>query len=105
MSTYVVTVPGTFLDTPDAEARAALERALRPAGPSGGGIGEAEDLDVLTTYPGTPAFSMRLEVRAATKAAAEDTAREMARGALRTAGIPAQAARLGEPVITGLEGG
>ena len=101
MSTYVVTVPGTFLDAPPPEARGALVRALRPVDPQD--HREAEDLDVLTTYEGTPAFSMRLEVRADSKAAAEDAARDLAHGALRTAGIAPEAARLGEPVITGLE--
>ncbi|MEE4546597.1 hypothetical protein V2S66_32110 [Streptomyces sp. V4-01] len=102
MSTYVVTVPGTFLDAPSDAAREALVRALRPADPQGTGFGEAEHLDILTVYPGTPAFSLKLEVEADTAPAAGERAVGLATGALGTAGIPAESAPLGEPVITGL---
>jgi hypothetical protein len=105
MTTYVVTVPGTFLDTPTDEARETLVRALRPADPQGTGFGEAEDLDILTVYGGTSAFSLRLEVDAETRSAAEDTAREMAAAALRSAGYDQGSAPLGEPVITGIDAG
>ncbi|WNI14432.1 hypothetical protein [Actinacidiphila sp. ITFR-21] len=102
MTTYVVTVPGTFLDTPPEGAREELVRALRSADPQGTELGEAEDLDILTVYEGTPAFSLHLEVEADTKTAAGDSARELASAALRTAGIPDGSAPLGEPVITGI---
>jgi hypothetical protein len=103
MTTYVVTVPGTFLEAPSAAARDALVRALRPLDPHGTGFGETEDLDILTVYDGTPAFSLRLEVKADTGPAAEQRARGLASEALLTAGIPPESAPLGEPVITGID--
>lgn len=104
MSTYVVTVPGTFL-TPRTDAeRAALVRALRPVDPQGTHFGEAESLDILSVYPGTPAFSLRLEVEAETGPAAEARARGIAQQALTAAGIEPESAPLGQPVITGLAG-
>ncbi|WP_225847088.1 hypothetical protein [Streptomyces sp. HPF1205] len=103
MSTYVVTVPGTFLEEPTEQAREALLRALRPADPQGTDLGEAEDLDILTVYGGTNAFSLRLEVAADTAPAAEEAARELAASALRTAGLSPEQAPLGDPVITGLD--
>ncbi|WP_329129664.1 hypothetical protein OG552_04105 [Streptomyces sp. NBC_01476] len=102
MTTYVVTVPGTFLEAPPEGAREELVRALRPVDPQGTEFGEAEELDILTVYEGTPAFSLRLEVAADTKKAAEVTARELSAAALRTAGIPETSTSLGEPVITGI---
>jgi hypothetical protein len=104
MSTYVVTVPGTFLDPPSDAARAALVGALRPADPKGTGFGAAEDLDILTVYEGTSAFSLRLEVTADSVRAAEEAARALAASALREAGLAPDAAPLGQPVITGLTG-
>jgi hypothetical protein len=103
MSTYVVTVPGTFLTPPTDEAREALVRALRPADPRGTDFGEAEDLGILTVYGGTDAFSLRLEVTAETAPDAGRAARELAVSALRTAGWSQDQAPLGEPVITGLD--
>jgi hypothetical protein len=102
MSTYVVTVPGTFLDTPSDAEREALVKALRPVDPQGTEFGEAQHLDILTVYPGTPAFSLRLEVAADGVPAAGERALALATGALRAAGIAEDAAPLGEPVITGL---
>lgn len=103
MSTYVVTVPGTFLDAPTPEARETLVRALRPADPQGTDFGEAQDLDILTVYDGTSAFSLRLEVAADTRSAAEDGARELAAAALAAAGYTPQSAPLGQPTITGID--
>lgn len=104
MSTYVVTVPGTFLEQPSEAAREALVRELRPVDPQGTDFGEAEALNILTQYPGTPAFSLRLEVEADSAPHAEEHARGLASAALRSAGIPGDSAPLGEPVITGLAG-
>jgi LmbE family N-acetylglucosaminyl deacetylase len=103
MTTYVVTVPGTFLDAPTAEAREALVRALRPVDPQGTDFGEAEELDILTVYDGTTAFSLRLEVAADTRSEAEHSARVLAADALRAAGYSPRSAPLGEPVITGID--
>ncbi|MYS18740.1 hypothetical protein GA0115240_10081 [Streptomyces sp. DvalAA-14] len=104
MTIYVVTVPGTFLATPPDGAQEEMVRALRPADPQGTEFGEAEALDILTVYDGTPAFSIHLEVEADTKTEAGDTARDLVRAALRTADVPVESASLGEPVITGIAG-
>ncbi|RNL73949.1 hypothetical protein EBF04_00375 [Streptomyces sp. I6] len=103
MTVYVVTVPGTFLKEFPASARTELVRALRPADPRTTDFGAAEDLDILTRYPDSPAFSLRLEVEAHDKASAEAKARELVAGALRSAGIPEEEAPLGQPVITGID--
>jgi len=103
MTTFVVTVPGTFLDAPPEGAQEALVRALRPVDPQGTEFGEAEHLDILTVYEGTAAFSLRLEVAADTKAAAGESARDLVGQALHAAGIGPKSAPLGEPVITGID--
>lgn len=103
MTTYVVTVPGTFLEAPTARTREALVRALRSADPRGTDFGEAENLDILTVYEGSPAFSLHLEVEAESAPAAQESARELVMDALRTAGHPEGAAALGVPVITGID--
>jgi hypothetical protein len=102
MTTYVVTVPGTFLEAPSEQARTGLVRALRPVDPQGTDFGEAEQLDILTVYEGTPGFSLRLEVDGDTHTEAGDTARGLVESALRAADIPAASVSLGEPVITGI---
>jgi hypothetical protein len=103
MTTYVLTVPGTLLTELTADARNDLVSALRPSDPRGTDLGAAEDLDSLSFYGDSPAFSLRLEVEAHDNASAEDKAREMAVAALRSAGLTAQDARLGDPVITGID--
>jgi hypothetical protein len=105
MTTYVVTVPGTFLQAPTPQAREALVGALRPVDPQGTGFGEAEDLDILTLYDDSPAFSLRLEVAADTRSQAEATAVDLATEALRSAGYTPRTAPLGRPVITGIDAG
>jgi hypothetical protein len=102
MTTYVLTVPGTFLDAPPEGAQEELVRALKSADPHKAASGEAEELDILTVYDGTPAFSLHLEVEADTKAGASETARSLITDAMRTAGIPVESAPLGDPVITGI---
>ncbi len=48
MTTYVISVPGTFTDSLAAGRRAELARALRPADPRWTQLGNEEDLDVLS---------------------------------------------------------
>ncbi|MEU6853833.1 hypothetical protein ABZ901_28375 [Actinacidiphila alni] len=103
MTTYVVTVPGTFLDSPTTEARTALVRALRPADPQSTDFGEDEELDILTMYGDSSAFSVRVAVDAGDPGGAERAAADLVRDALRTAGIAEDRARLGDPVITGID--
>ncbi|MFE0090349.1 hypothetical protein [Streptomyces sp. NPDC058991] len=103
MTVYVVTIPGTFLKELSASARTDLVRALRPADPRTTDFGAAEDLDILTFYPDSPAFSLRLEVEAHDNASAEARARELATDALRSVGVSEDEVPLGQPVITGID--
>ncbi|MEU3375263.1 hypothetical protein ACFYM2_09305 [Streptomyces sp. NPDC006711] len=102
MTTYVVTIPGTLLGERTEEATQTLERALRPADPRGTRLGEAEDLDMLTFYSGSSAFSVRLEVEADDTVTAERDARQTVTAALRAAGYAEDEAPLGDAVITGI---
>ncbi|MBT2407596.1 MULTISPECIES: hypothetical protein [unclassified Streptomyces] len=104
MTLYVVTIPGTLLTGLTPEALSELGRALRGSDPRETDLGAAEDLDLLTFYPDSSAFSLRLEVEAADTATAEAEARNLATTALRSVGLSAEAAPLGDPVITGIAG-
>ncbi|AWW36134.1 MULTISPECIES: hypothetical protein [Streptomyces] len=102
MTTYVITVPGTFTDGIDDGARAELARALRPADPHRTQMGSQEDLDVLTVNDdGT--FTLRLTVVADSGPRAETDARLLADSALRAAGFDEGSAPLGPPAITGID--
>jgi hypothetical protein len=103
MTTYVVTVPGTFLDEPSTEARATLVRALRPVDPQSTDFGEDEELDILTMYGDSSAFSVRVAVDADNPPTAEEAARDLVHDALGLAGFSEDSARLGDPVITGID--
>ncbi|WP_327266577.1 hypothetical protein OG444_38800 [Streptomyces sp. NBC_01232] len=102
MTIYVVTLPGTLLTELTPEARTELTRALRGSDPRETDLGAAEDLDLLTFYPESSAFSLRLEVEAADTATAEAQALDLATTALRSVGLTSEAAPLGDPVITGI---
>ncbi|MFJ7591208.1 hypothetical protein ACIQZO_28300 [Streptomyces sp. NPDC097617] len=104
MTIYVVTLPGTLLTELTPEARTELTRALSGSDPRDTDLGAAEDLDLLTFYPDSSAFSLRLEVEAADTASAEAQALDLAQAALRTVGLTGEAAPLGDPVITGIAG-
>ncbi|WP_329115487.1 hypothetical protein [Streptomyces sp. NBC_01465] len=103
MTTFVVTIPGTFLADLTPAARQTLLSRLRPADPQTTSFGESEDLDLLTLYSGTKTFSLRLEVEADDTAGAENEARRIAADALRVAGFSEQDAPLGEAAITGID--
>ncbi|GGX47303.1 hypothetical protein [Streptomyces chryseus] len=102
MTTYVISIPGTFLrDVPD-EARTALVRHLRPADPQHTSLGQSEDLDILTVNDnGT--FSIHLEVDADDSRSAEAHAKEVAATALRNAGLTEKDAPLGPTAVTGID--
>ncbi|MGW7054190.1 hypothetical protein [Streptomyces sp. NPDC054887] len=102
MTTYVISIPGTFLgDVPDA-ARSAVVRHLRPADPQHTSLGQTEDLDILTVNDnGT--FSIRLEVDADDSHSAEAHAKEVATAALREAGLTEDRAPLGPTAVTGID--
>ncbi|WP_320782096.1 hypothetical protein [Streptomyces sp. CRN 30] len=102
MTTYVISVPGTFTEGAEDGTRAELARALRPADPHRTQLGDEEDLDVLTVNDdGT--FTVRLTVDADSGPEAEGKARRLAESALATAGLDGNRAPLGPAVITGID--
>ncbi|WP_328540188.1 DUF6204 family protein [Streptomyces sp. NBC_00344] len=104
MATYVITIPGTFLQEITDTARTTLLRQLRPADPKQTAFGEAEDLDLLTVNEnGT--FSIRLEVEADDIRGAEEHAKATASAALRDAGFSDRTAPLGPATVTGIDTG
>ncbi|MEU3829170.1 hypothetical protein AB0F36_28225 [Streptomyces sp. NPDC029080] len=102
MTTYVISVPGTFTAGAEPDTRNRLARALRPADPHGTRMGNAEDLDVLSVNEDNT-FTLRLTVDADTGPHAEEEARRLADAALRDAGLDERSAPLGPAVITGID--
>ncbi|MFB7179837.1 hypothetical protein ACFCYI_19310 [Streptomyces sp. NPDC056257] len=100
MTTYVITVPGTFLRDVDDAARSKLARRLASHHTD---LSEAEDVELLTVHEGGT-FSARLEVEAPDRASAEDEAVRLLAGALEELGFSEKDAPLGPPAVTGLEG-
>ncbi|MEV5612768.1 hypothetical protein [Streptomyces sp. NPDC052225] len=101
-TTYVITVPGTFLRAPDDDTRAGLARRLRPADPHHTELGREEDIDVLTVNDDRT-FSARVEVTAGTSREAEAEAVRGVAAALRDVGFDADDAPLGPPAVTGVD--
>ncbi|MFC8194673.1 hypothetical protein ACFWBR_35250 [Streptomyces sp. NPDC060006] len=102
MTTYVITVPGTFVNgVPDA-ARSDIERRLRPRDPKNTDLGESEELSLLTVEEGGM-FSARIEVEAADQAGAETEAVQLVSRALRDSGFPEADAPLGPAFVTGID--
>ncbi|MGX1885898.1 hypothetical protein [Streptomyces sp. NPDC055287] len=102
MTTYVISIPGTFLREVTETARAALVQNLRPADPQHTSLGQAEDLDIVTVNDnGT--FSIHLEVEADDSRSAETHAKEVAATALRKAGFTEDEAPLGPTAVTGID--
>ncbi|MFF5187425.1 hypothetical protein ACFY30_27275 [Streptomyces sp. NPDC000345] len=102
MTTYVISVPGTFADGAGPGTRAELARALRPADPHRTRLGSAEDLDALTVNE-DDTFTVRLTVEADSGPEAEREAHRLARSALTAAGLDDDSAPLGPPVVTGID--
>lgn len=102
MTTYVITIPGTFLAPLTEPARAAVRRELRPADPQQTSLGRREDLDILTVNDDST-FTVRLEVEAADSRSAEDLARSATVSALEQAGLNGDQAPLGPAAVTGIE--
>ncbi|MEW2288658.1 hypothetical protein [Streptomyces sp. NPDC047841] len=102
MTTYVISVPGTFTTGIEADTRTRLAQALRPADPHGTHMGSAEDLDALSVNDDNT-FTLRLTVDADTGRNAEEEARRLADSALQQAGLDERAAPLGPAVITGID--
>ncbi|WP_338702851.1 hypothetical protein V2W30_36320 [Streptomyces sp. Q6] len=103
MTTYVITVPGTFLRAPDDDTKSGLARRLRPADPHHTELGREEDLDVLTVNDDGRTFSARVEVTAETSGEAEAEAVRGVAAALRDVGFDADEAPLGPPAVTGVD--
>jgi len=102
MTTYVITMPGTFLREPSEASRATLVQELRPSDPRHTALGEAEELDILTVHEnGT--FSIRLEVEAGDSRSAEAEAQRATRAALHAAGLTEDEAPLGPAAVTGID--
>ncbi|MFE8015756.1 hypothetical protein ACFU3O_23805 [Streptomyces antibioticus] len=102
MTTYVISVPGTFTGTAGPRTRDELARALRPADPHRTRLGDEEDLDVLTVND-DDTFTVRLTVEAGSGPEAEREAHRLARSALTAVGLDDGAAPLGPAVVTGID--
>jgi len=103
MTTYVITIPGTFLRELTEDSRTTLLARLRPSDPQNTALGEAQELDILSVNEnGT--FNIRLEVEADTNRAAEAEAKRLAGAALRDVGFSEDQAPLGPAVVTGIDG-
>ncbi|MEV2191134.1 hypothetical protein AB0I02_09100 [Streptomyces phaeochromogenes] len=102
MTTYVITVPGTFVRSVSDAARSDIEDRLRPRDPQNTDLGETEELSLLTVEEGGM-FSARIEVEAADRASAESEAVGLVSKALRDSGFAEDDAPLGQPVVTGID--
>ncbi|GGX84713.1 hypothetical protein [Streptomyces fructofermentans] len=102
MTTYVITVPGTFVHGVSDEARAGIERRLRPQDPKNTDLGESEELSLLTVQD-DGMFVVRVEVDADDRAGAESEAVRLVSGALRDNGLTDRDAPLGPAVVTGID--
>lgn len=102
MTTFVITIPGTFLRAVSDTERDFLTQQLRPADPQHTALGESEELNILTVNDdGT--FCIRLEVEADDSPSAEQHAKEVAAAALHQAGIGEDQAPLGPTAVTGID--
>ncbi|MFJ3231207.1 hypothetical protein [Streptomyces sp. NPDC086787] len=99
MTTFVITVPGTFTTGITTATCTALKERLSSQHT---GLSESEGLDLLTVNEDNT-FSVRLEVDAADRYEAAMDATEQLAGALREVGIPDGEAPLGPPAVTGID--
>ncbi|MFJ2608590.1 hypothetical protein ACIQOU_12665 [Streptomyces sp. NPDC091279] len=104
MTTYVISVPGTFTGGAAPGTRAELARALRPADPHRTQLGNDEDLDILTVND-DDTFTVRLTIDADSGPEAEREAHRLAESALTSVGLDDHSAPLGPAVITGIDSG
>lgn len=102
MTTYVITVPGTFVHGISDASRLDVERRLRPQDPQNTDLGETEELSLLTVDE-NHTFSVRLEVRATDRNSAEAEAVRLVAGALRDSGLSEDDAPLGPAAVTGID--
>ncbi|MFE9367122.1 hypothetical protein ACFYNN_30940 [Streptomyces sp. NPDC006978] len=99
MTTFVITVPGTFVTDVTDTSRAALERKLAAQHTD---VSESEGLDLLTLNDDAT-FSIRLEVDTADRYEAELAAVRLVSDALRETGFSEKDAPLGPPAVTGID--
>ncbi|MFC9931802.1 hypothetical protein [Streptomyces sp. NPDC127190] len=104
MTTYVISVPGTFTGGAAHDVRDELVRALRPADPHRTHMGEREDIDILTVHD-DDTFTVRLTVEADSGPEAEGKGRRLTESALNAVGLDDGAALLGPAVVTGIDTG
>ncbi|MET7689201.1 hypothetical protein ABZT06_14720 [Streptomyces sp. NPDC005483] len=102
MTTYVITVPGTFLHGVPDNVRSDIGRRLRPQDPRNTELGESEELSVLTMEE-DGMFAARVEVEAPDRLQAEAEAVRLVSRALRDSGLAEQDAPLGPAVVTGID--
>ncbi|MDX6362278.1 hypothetical protein ACFVYF_17425 [Streptomyces sp. NPDC058274] len=102
MTTYVITVPGTFVHGITDASRSDVERRLRPQDPQNTEMGESEELHLLTVDEGSM-FSVRVEVEAADQKSAEAEAVRLVSSALRDSGFTEDDAPLGQAAVTGID--
>ncbi|KOG42460.1 hypothetical protein [Streptomyces resistomycificus] len=102
MTTYVITVPGTFLrEVPDS-VRSDVERRLRPQDPRHTDLGESEKLSLLSVDE-DGMFAARVEVEAADQSRAEAEAKRLVSQALQDSGFTEENAPLGPAIVTGID--
>ncbi|MFE3855907.1 hypothetical protein ACFXPN_32830 [Streptomyces griseorubiginosus] len=102
MTTYVITVPGTFLrEVPDGVC-SDVGRRLRPQDPRNTDLGESEELSLLSVED-DGVFAARVEVEAPDRSEAEAEAVRLVSRALRDSGLSERDAALGAAVVTGID--
>ena len=103
MTTFVVTLPGTFMSPLTEDARSRLIKGLRSADPGRTDFEPAAELDVLSVDTEKSTYTVRLEVEAGDSGEAERNARNLAARALLDAGYTSDTAPMGKAAITGIE--
>jgi len=102
VTTYVITVPGTFLRGIPDSVRSDIGRRLRPQDPRNTDLGESEELSVLTVEE-DGMFAARVEVEASDRTQAEAEAVRLVSRALRDSGLAEEESPLGAAVVTGID--
>ncbi|MFI5766686.1 MULTISPECIES: hypothetical protein [unclassified Streptomyces] len=99
MTSFVITVPGTFVSDVAESTHSVIERKLASRHTE---VIESEGLRLLTLDE-DGRFSVRLEVEAPDKYEAELDALRIVTAALKEAGLSASEAPLGSPAVTGID--
>ncbi|MET7457861.1 hypothetical protein ABZT03_39645 [Streptomyces sp. NPDC005574] len=102
MTTFVITVPGTFVHGISEDTCSDIKRSLRPQDPKNTDLGESEELSLLTVDE-DGMFVARVEVEAADQSGAESEAVRLVSTALRDSGVSEADAPLGAAIVTGID--